>query len=309
MRSLAAALTLVVLVPAAVRPETIVVAEGESIQAAIARAVDGDVVRVGPGAFQEDLDFLGKAIRVEGAGPATVVTGTGTGPVVTFARGETADAVLDGVTVTGGLADRGGGIYVDDSSPTILRTVVARNRARLQGSGVFIGGTSRALFANNVVVRNGTAGGDPHGVEVVGAAPTLVNNTITRGDSNGLILRGGSGALVLNNVFARNRGRGICDFSADAVIRHNLFNGNRRAALLSGTGVDYRRIAQAEIAIGDPRIAGNVDGPARFRSAARGDFRLRPTSAAIDVGDPDPIFADVDGTRNDAGFTGGPLAP
>ena len=41
------------------------------------------------------------------------------------------------------------------------------------------------------------------------------------------------------------------------------------------------------------------------------DFFLRTDvrrSRSIDTGNPDPAYDDVDGTRNDVGFTGGPLA-
>ena len=36
------------------------------------------------------------------------------------------------------------------------------------------------------------------------------------------------------------------------------------------------------------------------------DFTLQPGSPAIDAGDPDPAFDDVDGSRNDMGIFGGP---
>jgi hypothetical protein len=38
------------------------------------------------------------------------------------------------------------------------------------------------------------------------------------------------------------------------------------------------------------------------------DLTLSPSSPAIDAGDPDPAFDDVDGTRNDVGAFGGPSA-
>lgn len=294
------------------------VAPGESIQAAIDDARDGDVVRLVAGTWVEDIDFRGKAIAVVGNGPSTVLQGTGAGPVVTFASGETAASVLDSLTITGGAATRGGGILVDGASPTIVRNRVLRNRAHAQGSGIYLAASSAAVF-NNLIAQNTTfslLSGDAHGIDVQGGAPALVNNTIADGDSNGIILRASPGAEVRNNVIAFNgsrrydtRGRGICDFSGGARIQHNLFFANRRAALLSSTFVDYERIQNAERRLQSPAISGNRDGSPRFAAARRDDYRLRRGSRAIDLGDPDPAFADRDGSRNDAGHTGGPLAP
>jgi hypothetical protein len=310
-------LALVALLAAPAAAATIAVAPGGSIQAAVDAAADGDVVTVAAGTFAEHLDFRGKAITVVGAGPATVIAPPGEGPVVRFTSGEGAGAVLEAVTVTGGLAERGGGILIEDASPTIRGTVITANRARSQGSGVYLR-NSTARLENNLITFNATALGDPHGVEVQDAGPTIVNNTIARGDSNGLILRGVSPAVVLNNVFAYNgtrarrdvRGRGICDFSGGlATIQYNLFYRNRKSALLSQDFVDYKRIRTAERRIRQPRLSGNVDGQPRFVDEDAGDFSLAPRSRAIDIGHPDPAFADPDGSRNDAGFTGGPLAP
>ncbi len=299
---------------------TIPVAPGASIQAAIVAAQDGDVVEVAAGTFAEDLDFLGKAITVRGQGPATVVRGTGAGPVVRFTTGEGDGSVLDALTITGGIAEQGGGILVIDASPTIVRTIVAENAARRQGSGIHLE-RSAALVANNLFVGNHAVdpnAGDPHTVQMTDAPVRLVNNTIAYGDSNGLLIRGGGEAVVVrNNVFAANgsrvagevRGRGICDFSRGAVIQYNLFHRNRRAALLSGTGDDYRRVREAERAIGDPRLAFNVDGAPRFMQPRRGQFDLSVRSRGRDAGDPSPAAADRDGSRNDVGATGGPLAP
>jgi len=293
------------------------VAPPGSIQAAIAAAGDGDVVHVAPGTYVEDLDFLGKAIIVRGAGAdTTVVQGTGTGPVVTFASGEGPASVLDGVTVTGGRAFRGGGVYVAGASPTILRSTIADNRADVQGSGLHLE-DSFAELRNNLIVKNRATfpdAGDPHGVEVVRGAPRLVNNTIADGDSNGIIFRGSQGALLSSNIIAHNgsarfdaRGRGICDFGRDTVIQHNLFFSNRRGALLVDR--DYRRIEVAERVLDVPRLAHNESGTPAFKNRRRGDYSMRRGSRAIDLGDPDPALADLDGTRNDAGHLGGPHAP
>lgn len=311
---------------------TIPVTAGQSIQAAIVAALPGDVITVAPGIYAEDIDFLGKAVTVVGAGLESVVEGTGTGPVVTFASGEDTDSILDSLTITGGLADLGGGIHVAHSSPRIVRNVIHGNAARFRGSGIYVS-DSHAEIRNNVVLYNhGSAPGDPHSIEVVDGAPAIVNNTIVRSDSNGILLRGNSPALVMNNVIAENgssgRGRGICDFSTggSALIAYNLFWRNRIAALLTDQ-TDFRRVAGAQQRIGPPRLVGNADGSPEFTGrqplpnsplhlrtplvqlvrdlVPRADARRR---RALDAGNPNPPFADLDGTRNDLGFTGGPHA-
>jgi hypothetical protein len=304
---------------------TVSVPPGGSVQVAIDTAAPGDVVMLAPGTYEGDLDFRGKAISVVGSGLSTVLRGTGAGPVVTFASGEGAGSVLDSLRITGGVAERGGGIFIRGSSPTVVRTTIVANRARVQGSGVYLE-ASGASLSNNLIVYNESAGGDPHSVEIQDASPMLVNNTIARGDSNGIILRGRSPAVVMNNIIAYNgsrdggtrRGRGICDFSGgSATIHYNLFYRNRVAALLTD-GEDFGRVARAESVIGLPRLLGNVDARPEFRPVRRrdgaveeGDFALRTLHArrARDAGNPDPAFDDADGTRNDIGFTGGPLAP
>jgi hypothetical protein len=131
----------------------------------------------------------------------------------------------------------------------------------------------------------------------------------------------------MNNVIALNgavvngsrRGRGICDFSGgNAVIRYNVFFRNRVAALLTD-GTDFKRIRVAQRVIAPPRLDANLDGSPRFqrrppadpaRALIPDDFLLRAggTPRAVDGGNPDPLYADLDGTRNDVGFTGGPFA-
>jgi nitrous oxidase accessory protein NosD len=191
-------------------------APGQSLAAAIDDAAPGDVLELSAGVYAGDLDFGGKAITVVGVGPATVLMGSGEGSVVRFSSGEGPASVLDSVAVTGGSADRGGGIHIADAAPTVRRTIVFGNRAALQGSGIYVARSS-AILRNNLVAYNSTGGGDPHALEIVDAGPSVVNNTIVRNDSNGIILRGSSPADIRNNVIAvngsRGRGRGICDFS------------------------------------------------------------------------------------------------
>jgi hypothetical protein len=327
------AATVVLTLPCSSDAAVLPVPLGESIQAAIEQSAPGDVILLEAGFYTENIDFSGRAVTVKGLGPETILQGTGSGSVVTFSSGEGLDTVLDSVVVTGGSAERGGGIYVADASPTVIRTVIFNNAARLQGSGIYLTRSS-AEVRNNAVLYNHTGEGDPHAIEVVDASPNIINNTILRNDSNGIILRGDSPALILNNLIAlngsRGRGRGICDFSGGvARIHYNLFWRNRRAALLTN-GKDFRSIVRAERAIGPPRLAGNVNGNPEFmwrhRPSRLGTRRFRDLTLEgllpglqprldgrrqrpIDAGDPDPLHDDLDGSRNDIGMTGGPEAP
>jgi hypothetical protein len=328
------AVATIVTMPLTAHGATINVLPGESIQAAIDTAVSGDTVAVSAGTFVEDIDFLGKGITVRGAGHESIIQGTGTGPVVTADSGEGLDSMLDSFTITGGLAIRGGGIFISSSSPTIARNVIFLNQATSQGSGIYVEGSS-ARISNNLVLYNHTvAFGDPHSIEVVEAAPEIVNNTIVRNDSNGIILRGDSPATVMNNLITRNgsrgRGRGICDFSigGSALIQYNLFHRNRKSALLTN-GKDFKRIRRAQLEIAPPRLEGNIDGRPNFvvrRSPPKlGSRRMEDTPLAdfvenllldtmaskpiaTDSGNPAPAFNDLDGSRNDIGFTGGPAS-
>jgi len=101
---------------AEVSAHTLHVPSGEysTIQSAINDANDSDIVVVSAGTYQENIDFLGKAITVRSVEPnnpnvvaTTVIDGSdpfdpNIGSAVTFASGEDANSVLSGFTITGG---------------------------------------------------------------------------------------------------------------------------------------------------------------------------------------------------------------
>ena len=142
-------------------------ADYNSIQSAIDDANDDDVVIVAAGTYQENIDFLGKAITVRSVNPndpnvvaATIIDGSNPadpncGSVVTFAGGEDTNSVLSGFTITGGTGSwlavsweykglrwnrcGGGVVCYNMSAPTISKNVLANNTAG-QGGGIYIYG-------------------------------------------------------------------------------------------------------------------------------------------------------------------------
>jgi len=131
-----------------------------TIQSAIDAAEDGDIVVILPndctpeGRWFENIDFLGKAIRVQSANPAdpgiveaTIIDGNAAGSVVSFVSGEGADSVLDGVTMTNGLGvgGHGGGVTSIESAPTIRHCLLNENQAE-RGGAVYSQGASAPTF-------------------------------------------------------------------------------------------------------------------------------------------------------------------
>lgn len=201
-----------------------------TIQAAISAATTGDEVVVAAGTYHERIDFGGKAITVRGTAPydpavvaATIINGSAGGSVVTFAHGETAAAVLTGLTITNGRAN-GGGIACSSASPTITRNVISANTCPSGGHGA-------GIFCN-------------------AASPTISANTISGNSSEygaGICLYGGS-ATISGNLIRSNSGSGIyCSYSS-ASVSGNIIAGNTGATI--GGGI---------LAIGgSDRIVGNT---------------------------------------------------
>lgn len=139
----------------------------QSIDAAIDAAQDGDIVRVDPGSYKEAIDFQKKKITVSATSPDAALTIIDAidfpqTSAVSFKSGEAADSVLEGFTITGGSgtpltpATRlgGGGIFINQSAPTIRRCVIRTNTA-VRGGGVLVQGAGAGgLFESCEITEN-----------------------------------------------------------------------------------------------------------------------------------------------------------
>lgn len=214
-----------------------------SIQSAIDATDDGDVIVVAPGVYSENINFNGKAITVRSTNPddpavveATVIDGGARGPVVTFTSRETTNAVLMGFTITNGLGkdsrNRGGGIHIDDSSPTIKCNVIRGNISLSNGGGICVW-QGDPLVVGNMIADNQAydAGG---GVHAVFSSLALVGNTIENNEAG---CGGGVGldkltGTITNNTITANRAKSgaglwiIRERDHQHVVRDNYIAGN-----------------------------------------------------------------------------------
>jgi hypothetical protein len=202
-----------------------------TIQGAIASAHAGDTVLVSPGTYDENIDFLGKAITVQSAnGPAATIIDAGQrDSVVVFHASEGRHSVLKGFTLRNGNAAQyplnGGGVNAVQTSPTIEGNWITGNSAcdgngvglyfsgalvknnRIYGNhqngcgggtlggGIYIGGTGGAEVVGNVIENNQTdmAGG---GIGMNATGTVQVKRNIVRANSAG---NWGGGVAFIND--------------------------------------------------------------------------------------------------------------
>jgi len=250
-----------------------------TIQQAVEFASPGDTIRVSPGTYLENIDFLGKAITVESVGGAAVTTidGGGLGPTVVFHGQEDSSSLLRGFSITGGLGNTSGfgaGISAHSTSgpsstPTIQACDIFGNDpgSAFQGGGV--GGDAIledcTIRSNNASPRRDVSGGGVWG------APTLRRCTITDNralEGGGLALN--TGAVVEDCIVTGNfaedsaKGGGVFVFGSNVILRRSLIAGNTADAFgfvgSRGGGV-HVDMFQVDVAIERCTVADNLATP------------------------------------------------
>ena len=245
-----AALVLTVLVvswPVAVRSRTWRVNPGgtgdaPTIQAAISAAVSNDTILLAAGTYtgpgNRDVSFLGKGVVVRSeSGPAvTVVDCQGLGRGFSFVSGEGRTAVLTGLTITNGTAQRGGAVYITQSHPTIRGNVITMSSAdygggicvdqgsgapitdnlvtantALQGGGVYCGMWSAPQLEGNVIRGNHAQqrGGGIGATDCMGLVISfneISNNSAQEG--GGIYVRTGTEGVTRNSIWGNTAGTG-----------------------------------------------------------------------------------------------------
>ena len=203
---------------------------------------------------------------------------------------------MDGFTITGGLAEEGGGIYCADSSPTITNCTISNNLANSSGGGIYCHVSSPTV--TNCTISNNYAYSDGSGIHCSYSSPAITNCTISENSSEG---NGGgiycyySSPPITNCTISQNSASGDSSGNNDSsggiyirnsspVITNCIFWANSSGEILVSGGSPS--IIYSSVQNGWPG-EGNISVNPEFADPVNGDYRLRDYSPCIGAGTSD----------------------
>ncbi len=325
---------------------------------AVATAKPGDVIWVAAGIYHpgrtrastfqlaDDIALYGGFAGTETPGVfsltdrdfatnETILTGTTTDGAsnvyhVVTANGTSRTAILDGFTITGGLAngistglqDVGGGLLIKEGSPTIRHCLFLANRASTKGGAVHLSFAS-PLFEACRFIQNATTvtqaaanfgGGIYSEGDVLPSGPaTLVNCLFvgnragvgSGGSGGGLFATPGNRPLLINCTFSANHadtsGGGV--WGAPRIIGSILWSNTDGGAAGSAAQVTGAATITHSCIEGGWSGTGNIEDDPRFidlvgpdgeAGTRDDDLGLGAGSPAIDAGDSTALSMDID---------------
>ncbi len=192
---------------------------GESIQAALDSAVDGDTINVS-GICNEAITIAKNGIRLIAMPGAEIIAPAGSD--LDAVRVRALNVLITGFSAITGESR---GILVQRSGSATIRDNTIMNSVR---QGIRVGESSSARINNNTVTNNGN-----HGIFITDSSFARVdgNNMITSNARIGIIVSGSSHARIFDNTITGNLASGILlasGGSADIdgnVITDNAFHG------------------------------------------------------------------------------------
>ena len=199
-----------------------------TIHSAVTAASSGDSILIRAGTYVDSLSWSGKDLTLLGESGAAEVTTNGTGRVLDLGAGVTLATVLEGLVISHGLADEGGGLRLrDGAAATIRHCRFTRNSAHgnlvAYGGGVLMDSQSSAVmedcsFAGNHVSASGSpnisgVGEGIGGAIAAGAATHLIARRCSFEHNGAAGFEGGAGAAIATNGVANIDS---CTFSDNA---------------------------------------------------------------------------------------------
>jgi len=210
-----------------------------TIQLAIDNSQNDDLISVGNGTYNENINFNGKEVEIVGniIDPSQVIIdGGGTGSVVTIASGEAGITTLNGFTIRNGAGTLGvpavfspyapssgyygGGIYCYQSNPLLKNLIVENNNVGESnnhggsGAGIYIGNNSNVTIEGpNTIIRNNTTTIYRGGGICIDNSIVIIDGTVAAG-------------VVIDSNSGGNYGGGIAGFVSTITLTDVDINNN-----------------------------------------------------------------------------------
>jgi len=323
-------------------------ADYNTIQEGINAAQNGDTVLVNDGLYYENINFRGKNIVVASRFIIdgnyshilnTIIDGStyaiiDSASCVAFVSGENSTAVIQGFTLTGGkgtvydlddlnepqyaglMTHEGGGVFVDESEPTIKNNLIINNEAshitgyEYNGGGGISSFIGNPQILNNVIINNQAVdNGYASGIVFNKSDGTIRNNVLYNNISDyggAIYIDIGVGAIIENNTIVENisyttLASGLSINGTNSVIRNNIIWGNEQIGNIQISGIEnsiFEYNNTEETYPGQGNISINPDFLPQ-------NFLLNENSPCVDAGDPGTSFND----KEDAGNPGFALFP
>ena len=229
-----------------------------TIQSGIDRAKNGDIVLVASGTYKGEgnvnIDFRGKEITVKSeSGPGSTNVNCLWTPETRgfiFQNQETNSTLLEGFTILNGIHDLGGGIHINDASPTIKNCVISHNKATARrfhaegGGGIYMF-NSETIIVDCLILHNTAESNRGAGIFIEG--DLIKNGTVLRETK--------AEPSIRNSEIIGNSGSGIFTFES---VNPNIQNCN--ISQNTGRGIEYNSFARTNIPITDCTITQNTSG-------------------------------------------------
>jgi hypothetical protein len=186
---------------------------------------------------------------------------------------------IENLTISGGLAQSGGGIFCSASILSLAHVTLTANIA-VNGGGIYLQDGSHVSLDSVTIVDNVTTGAGG-GIYSMGSSPLLSNVTISRNSSGGRIGGGGlrlldnSHPTVANTIFWGNTPREIeCPSGGVAstlTVSYSNIKGGEAFIILQNGTVDWQ--------------AGNIDADPLFCKVDSGNYTLAENSPCVGTGE------------------------
>ena len=269
-----------------------------SLQEAIDIVSDGGVIVLGEGTYEHGQTFVvdHKSITIQGCCSAedVVLSGSASHRVLDIFGDENHAVVVQNLTIAfgrPGADNHASALKVHDCQATFSQVIIENNGGGTGNTVAYGSGIESTLFERCIVRNNSVE-------NYAGLRSATARKCILHGNggwnNTGVLLDCESYNC---SVYGNGGGAGnpwTSSGLSGGVARNCIFWNNSAQSAYNPESVEYC------LNSGHSGV-GNIEGNPLFVDPNVGEFGLMPASPAVDAGDPNPIFNDADGSRNDMG--------